>query len=54
MPVAIAIPDHVGDDMASLYAGLPVALAPGLTFHANAQFDVDVARQGIQHEELNK
>jgi hypothetical protein len=54
MPIAIAIPGEEEGDAASLYAGLPVAYAPGLTFHANAQFDIDLARQGIQHEDLNK
>jgi hypothetical protein len=54
MPIAIAIPDQVTDDMRCLYAGLPVAQVPGLTFHANAQFDIDVARRGIQHEQLNE
>jgi hypothetical protein len=54
MPIAIAIPDHIGGHVASFYAGLPVALAPGLTFHANAQFDIDLARRGIQHENLNE
>src|SRR6266516_1038166 len=54
MPIAIAIPDQVEGDMASLYAGLPVTPAPGLAFHANAQFDIDLARRGIQHEDLNE
>jgi hypothetical protein len=54
MPIAIAIPEAVGGHVASFYAGLPVALAPGLTFHANAQFDIDLARRGIQHEHLNE
>jgi hypothetical protein len=54
MPIAIAVPDQVDGDVASLYAGLPVVPAPGLAFHANAQFDIDLARQGIQHEDLNE
>ena len=54
MPIAIAIPDNVEGDTGSLYAGLPVTPAPGLAFHANAQFDIDLARRDIQHEDLNE
>jgi hypothetical protein len=51
-PIAIAIPDQ-DDSPRYLYAGLPVAAAPDLPFSLNAQFDIDLARRGIQHEQLN-
>jgi len=53
MPMAVAIPRQPGDRQ-QLYAGLPLELSTALPLSLNAQFDVDVARRGIQHEKLNK
>lgn len=53
LPLGLAVPDRPAGG-GVLYAGLPVMDAPGLPFSLNAQFDIDVAREGIQHEELNE
>jgi hypothetical protein len=52
-PIAIAIP-NADSPATQIYAGLPVASSLGLPFSLNAQFDIDVARRGIQHEPLNR
>ena len=50
-PIAIAVPNEL--ERGQLYAGLPVSALTELPFSMNAQFDIDVARRGIQHERLN-
>lgn len=50
-PMAIAVPGQSGEGR--LYAGLPLGVRTGLPILLNAQFDIDVARRGIQHEHLN-
>ncbi len=53
-PVGIAIPESREPFTGRLYAGLPLQIETGLPFSINGQFDVDVARSGLQHESLNK
>ena len=50
-PIAVAVPAQ--NDPNQIYAGLPLGVATQLPFSLNAQFDIDVARRGIQHEPLN-
>lgn len=50
-PIAVAVPAQ--DESGQIYAGLPLGTATQLPFSLSAQFDIDVARRGIQHEELN-
>ncbi|MGH3079628.1 MAG: sacsin N-terminal ATP-binding-like domain-containing protein [Gaiellaceae bacterium] len=52
-PLALAVPDGSGV-RGQLYAGLPLGITTQLPFAMNAQFDVDLARRGIQHESLNE
>ena len=53
-PVGIGIPAKGEPSGGRLYAGLPLQIDTGLPFSINGQFDVDVARRGLQHESLNK
>jgi hypothetical protein len=50
-PIGVAAPSQ--PERGQLYAGLPLGPQSDLPFSANAQFDIDVARRGIQHERLN-
>jgi hypothetical protein len=51
-PIAVVLPTE--EELGQIYAGLPLGISTHLPFSPNAQFDVDVARRGIQHEPLNK
>jgi hypothetical protein len=50
-PIAVSVSN--GEAVAQIYAGLPLGAPTQLPFSLNAQFDIDVARRGIQHEPLN-
>ncbi len=50
-PIAVAVPAQ--SDPGQIYAGLPLGVGTQLPLSVNAQFDIDVARRGIQHEPLN-
>jgi hypothetical protein len=50
-PIAVAVPAQ--SDSGQIYAGLPLGVGTQLPLSVNAQFDIDVARRGIQHEPLN-
>jgi hypothetical protein len=52
--IGVAVPDSADTGAALLYAGLPLGdTRIGFPFSANAQFNVDTARTGAQHDEWN-
>lgn len=51
-PIGIAVPAKA-EDGGLIYAGLPTSIQTELPICINAQFDVDTARRGLQHERLN-
>lgn len=51
-PIAIAVPVHARES-GQIYTGLPLGLSTQMPLSFNAQFDIDVARRDIQHEDLN-
>ncbi len=52
-PIGVAVPKRSAD-RGQLYAGLPLGIPTHLPISLNAQFDIDTARQAIQHERLNE
>ena len=51
-PIAIAIPDQPGRP-GRLYTGLPLDIELGAPLSANAQFNVDTPRTGVQRDDWN-
>lgn len=51
-PIAVAIPDQPGQP-GRVYTGLPLKIELGIPLSANAQFNPDTPRTGVQHDEWN-